>query len=85
MNDNKVKIVTVADIIASLQKFPMDMPVKIAVGQANKIYPIAYLVPVNMGNNDGYVICQDRTEARIIVNLPWDEEGMMVTKIIKRK
>ena len=83
MNTNKT--VTVQDMINSLMQFPMDAPIQIAVKQANKRYPVAYIAPSESYQVDGmYANMVDGMNVNITCMLPTDNEGKSMITLFKK-
>jgi hypothetical protein len=83
MNTNKT--VTVQDMINSLMQFPMDAPIEIAVKQANKKYPVAYIAPSESSQVDNmYANMFDGKNVRITCMLPTDSEGKSMITSFKK-
>lgn len=80
-----MKKVTVKELIESLQKFPEDANVEIAISQFNKVHPVAYCKPEKTSIYGGYIFANMKNgkDVRIEVTLPYDEETFMTTS--KRK
>ena len=65
---------TVGEIIASLQKFPSEMPLEIAIRQKNKRHPVEYINP-DLSEYNQYVTSPDGVHARLTIRLPETETG----------
>jgi len=83
-NTNKV---TVKMLMDSLKDFPEDAPVEISITQANKRYPVAYVIPsCNVhASDEQYASMRDGKTVRISAHLPWDANSMMITSVRKMK
>ena len=76
---------TVKQLIESLKRFDENMPVEIAISQANKRFPIAYVEPMRSTflENEYFAVSRNGKDVRIEVMLPSNEESMMITSIRK--
>lgn len=84
-----METVTVKQMIESLQRWPMDAKVEVAIEQYNQVYPVAYVPPIQ-SNGPGckpgnYATMPDGNTVRITVMLPSDDEKFMYVGNRKRK
>jgi hypothetical protein len=78
--------VTVKDMIKSLQKFPEDSFVEIAITQYNKRYPVAWVNPSESAMVDGaFATMRDGKTVRIEARLPRDGNKFMFVSERKTK
>lgn len=92
MNSTKKNLamskVTVGEMIESLSKFDKNLPVEIAISQANKIHPVAYCVPQQGRSNivfGGYAESPDGRTVRLHCSLPSSNDYMTITVNRKTK
>lgn len=82
-----MEIVTVRQMIESLSRFDLDMPVKIRIRQANKRYSVADIAPTGFGMTlapDTYAVCENGVNVSIEACLPYTpNKEMMITQIRK--
>ena len=81
--EKRKKIITVEDVIKSLQEYDKNSPFEIAIHQFNKIHPIAYCQP----QKDSYgvfVSPQSGNVVRMSVGLPADGKTFMTTSNRKK-
>ena len=84
-NSNETKNITVGMLIKSLQEFDENDPVEVAVTQYNKYNPVAYCKIEKSVFSSTELYCTKRNgrDVRIEIQLPVNEDSMMVTMVRK--
>lgn len=81
-------IVTVKQVIESLQQFPEDAPFEVVIKQYNKVNGVAYLTPIVysiFGGKQTIASMQNGHTVRMDVHLPSSETEFTYTAVKKIK